>query len=68
MPRKSTEYAAFEKLTDHLLSVPRTVIEARLAAYKERAALNPNKRGPKSKVNRPVSRASRASGGRTEPR
>jgi hypothetical protein len=50
MPRKPKEYTAFEKLTDRLLSVPRHVVDERLAAYKNRAALNPRKRGTKPKV------------------
>ena len=49
MPPKPKEYAAFERLTDHLLSVPRAVVERRIAEHKERAALNPKKRGPKPK-------------------
>ena len=49
MARKPKEFEAFERLTDHLLSVPRSVVEERQKAYKERAALNPKKRGPKPK-------------------
>lgn len=49
MARKHAEFTAFENLTDRLLSVPRKVVEERMKAHKERAALNPKKRGPKSK-------------------
>ena len=49
MARKPPEFVAFEKLTDHLLSVPRETVARRIAEYKERAALNPHKRGPKPK-------------------
>ena len=50
MSRPSKEYAAFTKLTDKLLSVPRTELKKRLDTYKEKAALNPRKRGPKPKT------------------
>jgi hypothetical protein len=50
MSRPSKEYAAFVKLTDKLLSVPRTELQKRLDAYKEKAAQNPNRRGPKPKT------------------
>jgi hypothetical protein len=33
-----------------LLSVPKAELDARVSAHKERAALNPRKRGPKPKV------------------
>jgi len=50
MARSSKEYTAFTKLTDKLLSVPRSEMQKRLDAYKEKAALNPRKRGPKPKT------------------
>lgn len=50
MARPSKEYAAFAKLTDRLLSVPRAELQKRLDAHKEKAALNPRKRGPKPKT------------------
>ena len=49
MARKPPEFTAFERLTDRLLSVPREVVNERMKAHKEQAALNPNKRGPKPK-------------------
>jgi hypothetical protein len=49
MSRPSKEYAAFVKLTDKLLSVPRAELQNRIEAHKEQAAKNPNKRGPKPK-------------------
>jgi hypothetical protein len=33
-----------------ILTVSKAELDARVRAHKERAALNPNKRGPKSKV------------------
>lgn len=51
MPKRtSKEYDAFAKLTDKLLSVPRSELQKRIDAYKEKAALNPRKRGPKPKT------------------
>jgi hypothetical protein len=35
---------------DRLLSVPRAELQKRLDAYKEKAAQNPNRRGPKPKT------------------
>lgn len=49
MAKKPAEFSAFERLTDHLLTVPRKVVEDRVAAHKKKAASNPRKRGPKSK-------------------
>lgn len=65
MARTSKEYQAFTSLVDRLLAVPKADVDRRVAEHKERAALNPNKRGPKPKVRRGVSRAS---GVHTEPR
>ena len=48
--RPSKEYAAFTKLTDRLLAVPRAELQKRLDAHKEKAAQNPNRRGPKRKA------------------
>ena len=59
MGRLSKEYQAFVEMTDRLLSVSKETIDRRMAEYKERAAQNPNKRGPKPKATR---RASRAAG------
>lgn len=50
MARPSKEYQAFAALTSRLLSVSKETLDARMAAYKEQAALNPNKRGPKPKA------------------
>ena len=49
-PRPSKEYAAFTKLTDRLLVVPRAELNKRLDAYKAQVAQQPNKRGPKPKL------------------
>lgn len=48
--RPSKEYAAFSKLTDRLLSVPRAELQKRIDAHREKAAQNPNRRGPKRKA------------------
>jgi hypothetical protein len=48
--RTTKEYRAFTKLTDRLLAVPRTELQKRLDAHKEKAAKNPNRRGPKPKT------------------
>jgi hypothetical protein len=50
MARPPKEYAAFTKLTDKLLSVPRAEIEKRIARHREEAAHNPRRRGPKPKA------------------
>jgi hypothetical protein len=49
MPKASKEYLAFDRTMHQLLSVSKTELDARVKAHKERAALNPNKRGPKPK-------------------
>ena len=46
MPKRaSKEYERFAALTDRLLAVPRTELQKRLDAYKEKAAQNPVRRG-----------------------
>jgi len=50
MARPPKEYDAFVKLTDKLLSVPRAELQKRMDAHKEKAAQNPNRRGPKRKA------------------
>jgi hypothetical protein len=47
---KPTEYRAFKALLSRILSVPHSEIIRREAEYKEQAALNPHRRGPKRKV------------------
>ena len=58
--RPSKEYAAFERLTDQLLTVPKVAIDARVKAHREQASQNPNKRGPKPKIKSSAGDASRA--------
>jgi hypothetical protein len=53
MARTSKEFQAFDRLTDQLLSVPKEVLDRRVAAHKAQAELNPKKRGPKRKVTEP---------------
>jgi hypothetical protein len=48
--RTSKEYDRFTALTGRLLAVPRAELQKRLDAYKEKAAQNPNRRGPKPKT------------------
>lgn len=50
MGQQPKEYKAFVALTERLLTVSKETLDARMAAYKEQAALNPNKRGPKPKA------------------
>ena len=52
MGRPSKEYQAFTSMVDKLLAVPRATIQQRIAEHKEKAALNPKKRGPKPKAMR----------------
>jgi hypothetical protein len=55
MSRPSKEYQNFAKLTDRLLSVPKSVVDERHAEHKEKSAQNPRKRGPKPKLTPPSS-------------
>ena len=48
--RPSKEYTAFDKAMGRLLTVPKTVLDARMAEHRAKAALNPRKRGPKPKI------------------
>jgi len=50
MGKQSNEFAAFVKLTDRLLAVPRAELEKRIAQHREESAKNPRKRGPKPKA------------------
>lgn len=62
--KQSKEFETFTNLVDRVLAVPHSVIEKRMAEYKEQADKNPRKRGPKKKK-RPTSTASsRASNAR----
>lgn len=49
MGRPTKEYQAFDSLMGKLLTVPKSTIHERHKAHKEKAALNPKKRGPKPK-------------------
>lgn len=44
---RSPEFAAFTKVVDTVLSVPREEIQRREAEYRARVDANPNRRGPK---------------------
>ncbi len=46
-------YKRFDAMMTGVLKVPRAVIQARVQEEKERAAKNPNRRGPKSKSKPP---------------
>ena len=50
MAKEPTEYKRFSALTARLLSVSKETLDARMAAYREQAAKNPNRRGPKPKA------------------
>ena len=49
MGKPSDEFHAFESFLDKLITVPKSTIHERHAEHKKKAALNPKKRGPKSK-------------------
>ena len=55
MGRPSKEFQSFDSSIRKLLTVPKSTIDERHAEHKQRAALNPNRRGPKPKVKRPSS-------------
>ena len=50
MGRPTKQFQAFDQTMKRLLAVPRATLERRMAEYREQAAQNPNKRGPKPKV------------------
>ena len=60
--KPSEEYTAFDALVGDLLKVSKPELDAKVKAHKERAALNPSKRGPKAKV-KPSASVSDASHG-----
>jgi len=45
--KRSHEYDAFTELVDRVLAVPNSVIKGRVEKHRKRAALNPNRPGPK---------------------
>jgi hypothetical protein len=48
-PETSAEYDAFKALLGRVLSVPRSLMEAREAEYQRQSKLNPSRPGPKPK-------------------
>ena len=60
--KHSNEYDNFTKLVDRVLVVPHSLIEKRMADYREQADKNPRKRGPKKKKRPTLTASSRASG------
>jgi rRNA pseudouridine-1189 N-methylase Emg1 (Nep1/Mra1 family) len=48
--RPPKEYATFTSLVEKLLTVSKADLDVRVSEAKEKAALNPRKRGPKPKV------------------
>lgn len=48
--KHSAEHSRFTNLVDRVLAVPHSVIKKRVDEQRERAAKNPNKRGPKRKA------------------
>ena len=53
MSRQPKEYQAFTSLVDKILTVSKADLDVRVSEAKEKAALNPRKRGPKPKVKTP---------------
>ena len=51
--KHSAEYERFTALVDGVLSVPKSVINERLAEYRKQVDANPKRRGPKRKVKHP---------------
>jgi hypothetical protein len=49
-PKSNPEFEAFTKLVGRVLSVPHVEILRREKKYREQAATNPKRRGPKRKV------------------
>ncbi|MGA3186306.1 MAG: hypothetical protein ABSF22_04285 [Bryobacteraceae bacterium] len=47
--KHSAEYQAFTNLVDRVLAVPHNVIQQRVEEHRRKAALNPNRPGPKPK-------------------
>jgi hypothetical protein len=47
--KHSAEYDRFTALVDRVLAVPHSVIKERVEEHRRRAALNPNRPGPKPK-------------------
>lgn len=52
--KHSAEYEKFTQLVDRVLAVPHSVIKQRVEEHRKRAALNPNRPGPKPKQKRKV--------------
>jgi hypothetical protein len=48
--KSNPEFDAFTRTVDRLLAVPREELQRREREYRERAAQNPCKRGPKKKL------------------
>lgn len=44
-------FQRFDALVDSVLAVPHSLIERRQRAYRKKVESNPNRRGPKRKVN-----------------
>lgn len=53
MSKKSEEYTAFDAAMRQILTVPKAELDRRVREHKEKAAQNPNKRGPKPKARIP---------------
>jgi len=55
----TSEFDAFDETMSKVLSVNHEELKRRMEAYREQAAKNPHKRGPKPKVKRGASRAAK---------
>jgi len=60
MASSSKEFQAFTSLVNRLLTVPKAVVDERLAAHREQSDANPRKRGPKPKAKSSTSGRDRA--------
>lgn len=62
--KHSKEFNEFTSLVDRVIAVPHSVIEKRMADYREEADKNPRKRGPKEKKRPTLTASSHGSGAR----
>lgn len=60
MKYEPSEYDRFTSLVDRVLAVPHSVIKQRVEEYRRKAALNPNRPGPKPKAKIKTSASGRA--------
>jgi hypothetical protein len=49
--KKSREYTRFTELVDMVISIPHSIVKKRIEEHRKESARNPNRPGPKRKVN-----------------